>query len=104
MKIINQFQKRGCKRSLIKQEIDKPNFQEREQLLKEKQKDTATTVPLSLKYNRRLSKIKLIVMNYCHILHFNLNLAEIFQNAPILAFCQNKNLRDITGTKLIENG
>ena len=35
---------------------------------------------------------------YMHIL------AEIFQNRPILAFCRNKNLRDIIGTKLIENG
>ena len=34
----------------------------------------------------------------------NPNLAEIFQNPPILAFRRSKNLRDIIGTKLIENG
>ena len=39
-----------------------------------------------------------------HLLHINPNLMEIFQNPPILAFCQNRNLRDIIGTKLIENG
>ena len=39
-----------------------------------------------------------------HLVHINPNLAEIFQNPPILAFRRNKNLRDIIGTKLIENG
>ena len=61
MKMINQFQIRGYKSSLIEQQIDKANLREREQLLKEKKKDTATTIPLSLKYNRTLTKIKEIV-------------------------------------------
>ena len=43
-------------------------------------------------------------MKHWHLLHINPNLTEIFQNPPILAFRQNKNLRDIIGTKLIENG
>ena len=42
-------------------------------------------------------------MKHWYLLHINPNLAEIFQNPPILAFCRNKNLRDIIGTKLIEN-
>ena len=42
-------------------------------------------------------------MKHWHLLHINPNLAEIFQNPPILAFRQKKNLRDIIGTKLIEN-
>ena len=42
-------------------------------------------------------------MKHWHLLHINPNLAEIFQNLPILAFRRNKNLRDIIGTKLIEN-
>ena len=37
-KMIKQFQKRGYNRSLIEQQIDKANLQEREQLLKEKKK------------------------------------------------------------------
>ena len=44
-KIINQFQKRGYDRSLIEQQISKANLQEREQLLKEKKKETATNIP-----------------------------------------------------------
>ena len=103
-KMINQFQKRGYDRSLIEQQINKANLQEREQLLKEKKKETATNIPLSLKYNRTLPKIKEIVMKHWHLLHINPNLAEIFQNPTILAFYQNKKLRDIIGTKLIENG
>ena len=57
-KIINQFQKRGHDRSLIEQQINKANLQERKQLLKEKKKETATNIPLSLKCNRTLPKIK----------------------------------------------
>ena len=43
-------------------------------------------------------------MKHWHLLHIKANLAEIFQNPAILAFHQNKDLRDIIGTKLIENG
>ena len=43
-------------------------------------------------------------MKHWHHLHINPNLAEIFQNPPILAFRRNKNIRDIIGTKLIEKG
>ena len=43
--MVNEFQKRGYKKLLIKQKIDKANSQEREQLLKEKQK---TLLQLSL--------------------------------------------------------
>ena len=49
-KMINQFQKRGHDRSLIEQQINKANLQERKQLLKEKKKETATnTTAHSLK-------------------------------------------------------
>ena len=65
---------------------------------------TATNTPLSLKYNTTLLKIKEIVMKHWHLLHINPSLAEMFQNPPIFAFRRNKNLRDIIGTKLIENG
>ena len=68
-----------------------------------RKKGTAINIPLLLKFNRALPEIKEIVMKHWHLLHINPNLAEIFQNPPILAFRQNKNLRDI-GTKLIENG
>ena len=62
--MINQFQTRGYNRSLIEQQIDKANLQEREQLLKEKKKDTVTNIPLSLKYNKTLTKIKGTVMKH----------------------------------------
>ena len=57
-----------------------------------------------LNYNRTLPKIKEIVMKHWYLLHINPNLAEIFQNPPILSFRRNKKLRDVIGTKLIENG
>ena len=43
-------------------------------------------------------------MKHWHLLHINPTLAKIFQNPPILAFRRNKNLRNIIGAKLIENG
>ena len=62
--MINQFHNHGYDRSLIEQQINKANLQEREQLLKAKKKETATNIPLSLKYNRTLPKIKEIVMKH----------------------------------------
>ena len=64
--MINEFHKRGYDSSLIEQQINKANLQEREQLLKEKKKETAINIPLSLKYNRTLPKIKEIVMKHRH--------------------------------------
>ena len=43
-------------------------------------------------------------MKHWHLLPIQPNLAEIFQNPSILAFRRNKNLRDVIGIKLIENG
>ena len=43
-------------------------------------------------------------MKHWHLRHINPNLAEMFQNPSILAFRRNKDLRNITVTKLIENG
>ena len=62
--MINQFQKRGYDRSLIEQQINKANLLEREHLLKAKKKETAANIPLSLKYDRTLPKIKEIVMKH----------------------------------------
>ena len=64
--MINQFQKHGYNRSLIKQQIDKANLQETEQFLKEKKKETAINIPLSLKYNKTLPKIKETLLKNCY--------------------------------------
>ena len=46
------------------------------------------------------SQIKLLYIIYINTYIYT----EIFQNPSILAFHRNKNLRDIVGTKLTENG
>ena len=61
-KMINEFQKGWYSRSFIKKPIDKANLLEREQLLREKKKDTATTILLLLRYSRAFRKMKEIVM------------------------------------------
>ena len=68
MKMINQ--KSWYNRSLIEQQIGISNLQEREQLLKEKKKGTATTIPLLLKYDRTFLNIKEIVMKHWHLLQY----------------------------------
>ena len=88
--MINRFQKRGYNRSLIEQQINKANLQESEQLLKEKRKKLSQISFYRSKYNRTLPKIKEIVMKHWHLLHIKPNLAEIFQNPPILAFRRNR--------------
>ena len=74
-KMVKEFHKGGYNRSLIEQQIDKANLQEREQLLKEQKKDSAATVPLLLK-NKSIK--------HQYLLYINTNLAEIFQNPPNL--------------------
>ena len=69
-----------------------------------KKNDTATNIPLSLKCNTTLPKIKKLVLKHWILLHINQNLGGIFQNSPILVFCRNKILRGIIATKLIKNG
>ena len=54
-------------------------------------------------YRSNITEHSQIVMKHWHLLHIYSNLAEIFQNPPILAFHRNKNFRNIIGTKLIEN-
>ena len=44
-KMINQFQKRGYNRSLIEQQINKANLQDRKQLLKEKKERNCYKYP-----------------------------------------------------------
>ena len=43
--MINQFQKRGYNRSLIEQQINKANLQDRKQLLKEKKERNCYRYP-----------------------------------------------------------
>ena len=58
----------------------------RERTAFKRKKETGTNIPLSLKYNRTLPKVKIIVIKHWHFLHIKSTLAEIFQNPPILAF------------------
>ena len=44
--MIHQFQKRGFDRSLIEQQINKADFQDREQLLKEKKRKKLAQISL----------------------------------------------------------
>ena len=101
--MINQFQKRGYNSSLIEQQINKANLQEKEQLLKAKKNRHRHNYPFIAQIQQNTPKIKESIIKHWHLLHMNPNLAKIFQNPPILAFHRNKNLGDTIETKLTEN-
>ena len=67
--MVNEFQKRGYKKLLIKQKVDKANSQEREQLLKEKQKTLlqlslyrSNITEHSLTLSRRVNFLKILIL------------------------------------------
>ena len=61
----------------------------------------ASYLPLSVTYNRTLPNIKNILQQHWHLLKIDPTLEETFQQAPILAFRKNRNLKDIiVGNKI----
>ena len=100
--MVNQFHKRGYNRSLIEQQIDKANLQEREQLLKEKKKQNAINTPLSLKYNKTPPKINcyetLATSAYKPKYSSNMSKCNCFSLPP------KQKPQRLFGKKLIEKG
>ena len=84
-KMINQFQKLGYNKSLIEQQTDKVNLQQKAAFERKKENHCYNYLFIALKCNRPPPKITTTVMKHYHLLHTNSNLAEIFQNPPILA-------------------
>ena len=58
--------------------------------------------PLSVTYNKTLPNIKNILQQQWHLLKIDPTIEDTFQQAPILAFCRNENLKDIIISKKTE--
>ena len=95
----DQFVRRGYEKTLIENQIEKVAKFDRSVLLAEQNKK-ASCLPLSVTYNRTRPNIKNnIVQQHWHLLQIDSTLEETFQQTPILAFCKNRNLKDIISGK-----
>ena len=78
---------------------------ERDALLapKSKEKDQKI-IPFVITYNKTLANVKQIINKHWHLLHINLNLRTAFEQEPVIAYSQNKNLGDLIRSKKILDG
>ena len=97
----DHFVRRGYEKTLIENQIEKVAKFDRSVLLAEQNKNKkASCLPLSVTYNRTRPNIKNnIVQQHWHLLQTDSILEETFQQTPILAFCKNRNLKDIISGK-----
>ena len=95
---------RGYEESEIKEQINKANERNREELLQYKPKESLNKIPYVITYNTQLPNLKEAIDKHWNILNINTQMQNIFKDKPIIAFRRNKNLRDILGQKTLRNG
>ena len=88
---------------MLKEQVEKARVQERALLLNKNPEEVKQSIPNSITYNGTLPKIKSIVDKHWHVLQVNPEVKERFQLSPIIAFCKNKNLKQIIGSNMIEH-
>lgn len=100
----NKLKNRGYKEEEINTQINKAKLQDRNTLLKYKEKSPMNRIPCVVTYNRRLPNIKDAIHKHWDLLKLNEKLEPAFQEKPFMAFKRSKNLRDLIGQKTIVNG
>ena len=95
------FVSRGYSESEIKIRIDSTSCQDRNELLRYKDRTLKAKIPCILTCNTQLPNIKEATNKHWDILKINTRLEIIFKEKPIMAFRRNRNLRDIIGKKTI---
>ena len=95
------FISRGYNESEIKIQIDRTACQDRNELLRYKDRTLKAKIPCILTYNTQLPNIKGAINKHWNILKINPRLETIFNKKPIMAFRRNRNLWDIIGQKTI---
>ena len=99
-----QLIKKGYKESLPDHEIKKVDEIDRKLLFNSpNQQKTKNILPLSIIYNRSNADLKSVLLNYWHILNINPELRNVFSNKPTIAFCKDKNIKQIIGGNAITN-
>ena len=102
-KLIEQFVKKGYKKDVVTQQIQKIDQIDRKQLLHQQKRHDKQCIPLSVTYSRSLPNLKDIITKHWHILQASQSFKETFSTHPIIAFRKGTSLKQIIGTNTIHN-
>ena len=93
------FINRGFKEKSLDIEFQRLSEIERDALLtpKSKEKDQKR-IPFITTYKKTLLNVKQIINKHWHLLQINSNLRTAFEQEPLIAYRQNKNLGDLIGS------
>lgn len=90
--------KRGYKPDEIENQIKRAA-----NLLETKDRQTSDRIPFVVTYNRTLPPIARTLHKHWHLLQLNPDINDHFKEPPIMAYRRCRNLKDILGSKIIEN-
>lgn len=88
---------RGYNADEIDEQINKASQENRENLLKYKEKTQDKQLTIITTYNKTLPNIKTIIDNNWHLLHINETISKIFAEKPKVAYKRNPNLKQLIG-------
>ena len=99
------FINRGFKEKFLDTEFQRLSEIERDALLTPKSKEIDQKRFLFITtYNKTSPNLKQIINKHWHLLQINSNLRTAFEQEPLIPYRQNKNLRDLIGSKKILDG
>ena len=90
-----QLRKRGYSGKYIESQLQKVDNIPRENLLKYKEKDKKTRVPLVLTFTKHLPDIGKVLRRHMGLLHKSERMQEVFKQPPMAAYRRDHNLQDI---------
>jgi len=96
------FIKRDYLQNELEKQIERASSKQRFDLLKQTAK-TKNPLTFVTTYNRTLPHLKKILTNDWNILQINDTLSQKFDTEPLVSYRQNKNLKDILGSKTISD-
>ena len=94
--------KKSYPETMVNEQIQKATKHERTGLLNKEKAETGNHLTLCVTYNKNLPNIKKILEKHWRISSVNPELKKVFQNKPLLAFHNNKNLRQLIRGNTIE--
>ena len=101
----NAFIKRGYQQNNLTNQFTRANNKDRNHLLQKKPitQNQTNRIPFITTYNKNLPNLKQTMNKHWHLLKINPDIAQSFQQEPIIAYRRNKNLRDLIGQTTIKN-
>ena len=95
--------KRGYKANTVQTAIDEMAEHDRQDLLRYKQKDNISRVPLVTTYHPVLKNLNSILKQNLPILHSNKRMVEVFKEPPLAAYRRPRNLKDMVVRTRLDN-